>query len=51
LNFRELVQKDKHITSRLSSKKLAHAFNLSRQLRNVDNIFERVFGRKKAKKS
>ena len=51
LNFRELVQKDKHITSRLSSKKLAHAFNLSRQLRNVDKIFERVFDRKKAKKS
>ena len=51
LNFRELVQKDKHITSRLSSKKLAHAFNLNRQLRNVDKIFERVFGRKKAKKN
>ena len=44
LSFRDLVKKDKQITSRLSEKKLAHAFNLKRQLRNVDKIFARVFG-------
>ena len=44
LSFRDLVKKDKQITSRLSEKKLAQSFNLKRQLRNVGKIFERVFG-------
>ena len=44
LNFRELVMKDKKITKRIPPKKLAQAFNLKRQLRNVDRIFDRVFG-------
>ncbi|MFI5108607.1 MAG: adenylosuccinate lyase, partial [Terriglobales bacterium] len=44
LNFRELVLKDKEITSRVPRNKLEHAFDLKRQLRNVDRIFARVFG-------
>ena len=43
LNFRELVMKDKKITRRIPPKKLLQAFNLKRQLRNVDRIFDRVF--------
>ena len=44
LNFRELVMKDKRITKRIPPNKLEQAFNLKRQLRNVDKIFARVFG-------
>lgn len=43
LNFRELVMKDKRITKRVPPKKLDQAFNLKRQLRNVNKIFDRVF--------
>jgi adenylosuccinate lyase len=46
VNFRELVLKDKEITSRIPASKLEHAFDLERQLRNVDKIFGRVFGKK-----
>ncbi|HTC94865.1 MAG TPA: adenylosuccinate lyase [Terriglobales bacterium] len=49
LNFRALVRKDKQITSRLTRKQLDHAFDLNRQLRNVDKIFERVFSPKQKK--
>ena len=45
LNFRELIYKDKDINSRISKKQLDHAFDLKRQLRNVDKIFARVFGK------
>src|SRR5262249_11845864 len=41
--FRELVMKDKEITSRLDRHQLDRAFDLKRQLRNVDKIFARVF--------
>jgi adenylosuccinate lyase len=44
LNFRELVTKDKKISKRVSPAHLSRAFSLKRQLRNVDKIFERVFG-------
>ena len=47
LNFRELVLKDKSITSRVPRQQIEHAFDLKRQLRNVDKIFARVFGRAK----
>jgi adenylosuccinate lyase len=50
LNFRSLIRQDKQIATRLGPKKLAYAFNLERQLRNVDKIFARVFGPKPAKK-
>ena len=42
-SFHDLVAKDKQITKRLSGKQLARAFDLKRQLRNVDKIFARVF--------
>jgi adenylosuccinate lyase len=45
LNFRELVLKDKEITTRMPRSKIERAFELSRQLRNVDKIFARVFGK------
>ena len=42
--FQNLVLKDKQITRRLSHKQIERAFDLKRQLRNVDKIFTRVFG-------
>jgi adenylosuccinate lyase len=42
LVFRDLIAAEPEITSRLSPEKLAHTFNLDRQLKNVDAIFERV---------
>ncbi len=44
LVFRELVGADPAITGKLSAKKLEKTFELSRQLGNVDAIFERVLG-------
>ena len=54
--FHDLVVKDKQIAKRLSRKQLERAFDLKRQLRNVDKIFARVFPaapaiRKSAKRS
>ena len=43
LNFRELVLKDKAITSRVPKVQVERAFDLKRQLRNIDKIFARVF--------
>ena len=45
LNFRELVMNDSEITSRVPPKQIQQAFSIERQLRNVDKIFERVFGK------
>jgi adenylosuccinate lyase len=42
LVFRDLIKSDPEITARLSTEKLEHAFDLTRQLRNVDAIFDRV---------
>lgn len=42
LIFRDLIKADKEITAKLSAEKLEHAFDLNRQLRNVDAIFDRV---------
>jgi adenylosuccinate lyase len=42
-NFRELVLKDKDITKRVPRAQVERAFDLERQLRNVDKIFDRVF--------
>jgi adenylosuccinate lyase len=47
LNFRDLVMKDKRIIRRVPAKQLDRAFSLKRQLKNVDKIFDRVFGKKK----
>jgi adenylosuccinate lyase len=44
LNFRKLVMEDNNITDRVSDKIIQRAFDLKRQLRNIDAIFARVFG-------
>jgi adenylosuccinate lyase len=44
MNFRELVLKDKNITRRVPPRQIERAFDLKRQLRNIDRIFARVFG-------
>ncbi len=44
LNFRELVSEDPEIVGKVEKSKVENAFNLDRQLRNVDKIFKRVFG-------
>ena len=43
LNFRNLVMKDKQITRRVPRRQIERAFDLKRQLRNIDKIFARVF--------
>lgn len=43
-NFKELVVADPDIANKVPRDKIEHAFDLKRQLRNVDRIFERVFG-------
>src|SRR5947209_8221318 len=43
LDFRHLVLKDKAITTRVPPRQIEAAFDLRRQLRNVDKIFARVF--------
>jgi adenylosuccinate lyase len=43
-NFQELLNEDADITSHLSSREIAGAFALETYLRNIDTIFERVFG-------
>lgn len=42
-NFRDLVLNDKRVTDKLSREELDVLFDVSKQLRNVDKIFERVF--------
>jgi adenylosuccinate lyase len=44
LNFRELILKDREITKRVPREQIERAFDLKRQLRNIDKIFTRVFG-------
>jgi adenylosuccinate lyase len=44
LNFRELILKDKRISRKVPRRQIERAFELKRQLRNVDRIFARVFG-------
>jgi len=48
LNLRELVSSDPAITGKVSAKAIANAFDLKRQVRNIDAIFARVFGGNKA---
>lgn len=54
LNFKEQVLADKEIASRVPRAQIERAFDLKRQLRNIDKIFARVFGEgppKSAKKA
>ncbi len=44
LNFRELILTDPEITAKVPHAQVERAFELKRQLRNVDAIFARVFG-------
>jgi adenylosuccinate lyase len=44
ISFREHVAADPRVSKYLDSKALAHTFDLHRQLRYVDAIFDRVFG-------
>src|SRR5277367_6123546 len=43
LNFRELILQDKEITRRVPRAQIDRAFDLKRQLINIDKIFARVF--------
>ena len=49
LNFRDLVLADQSITGRVPRKQIDKAFDLDRQLRNIDKIFLRVFGKNGSK--
>ena len=52
LDFHELVLSDPAITSRVPRAKIERAFDLQRQLKNIDKIFARVFpGKDTGKKS
>jgi adenylosuccinate lyase len=42
-NFQAAIEADPEVTKRLTKVKLAESFSVSRQLANVDRIFERVF--------
>jgi adenylosuccinate lyase len=47
LDFHQLVLADQEITCRVPRQQIEYAFDLPRQLKNVDKIFARVFGGKK----
>jgi adenylosuccinate lyase len=51
LDFHELVLADPEIAGRVPRAKIEHAFDLKRQLRNIDKIFARVFPGKTEKKA
>jgi adenylosuccinate lyase len=42
LNFRTLIEADPEINQRMSSETIAAAFDVRRQLTNIDEVFERV---------
>ncbi|MGA3091957.1 MAG: adenylosuccinate lyase [Terriglobales bacterium] len=48
LDFQQLVVNDPEISQRVSKSKIERAFDLKRQLRNIDKIFARVFPGKAA---
>ena len=43
LDFHELIVNDPEIRGRVPRAKIEHAFDLKRQLKNIDKIFARVF--------
>jgi adenylosuccinate lyase len=45
ISFRELISQDTEIQKKLTPQQIDRAFDVNRQLRNVDKIFARVFGR------
>jgi len=44
-NFRSAIESDPVISKHLKPEALEHSFSVSRQLRNIDQIFQRVFPR------
>jgi adenylosuccinate lyase len=44
LSLLELLKNDPEVTARLSSEQLESLFNLDYHLKEVDTIFDRVFG-------
>jgi adenylosuccinate lyase len=50
LNFHDEILTDKEITGKVPRKQIEYAFDLQRQLKNVDKIFARVFGKKRSAK-
>jgi adenylosuccinate lyase len=50
LDFRDLILNDPEISGRVPRAKVEHAFDLGRQLQNIDKIFARVFPGKAAVK-
>ncbi len=44
-DFRTLVERDPDIARRLTPREIARAFSLERQLRHVNTVFRRIFGR------
>ena len=50
-SFRDRVANDKRIAAYLDAAALTRTFDLQRQLRHVDAIFQRVFGSKPAASS
>jgi adenylosuccinate lyase len=46
-NFRELIKNDKRVKKYLNKEEIEECFSLDYYLRNVDYIFNRVFGRKR----
>jgi adenylosuccinate lyase len=50
LNFRDLVLSDPEITSKVKRPTIENAFELKRQLRNIDKVFKRVFKKDSKKK-
>jgi adenylosuccinate lyase len=44
-DFRALLEKDPHVADTLSAAEIGRCFDLGWQLRHVDDLFRRVFGR------
>jgi adenylosuccinate lyase len=51
LKFHQLVLADKAITGKVPRKQIEYAFDLQRQLKNVDKIFSRVFQTEEASRA
>ena len=51
LNFHDEILADKEITGKVPRKQVEYAFDLQRQLKNVDKIFARVFGKQPSSKA
>ena len=49
LKLRDLILADKEITRRIPRPQIERAFDLKRQLKNIDKIFARVFGKGRKK--